>query len=63
MAGILQLYYIGFLIVDIEFLLGHIYKALRETLIHGGLFIYWGASGCQIRVDVSSMYGGGGEGG
>lgn len=29
---------------------------MTETLIHNGIFVYWGKSGCQIRVDVFSLY-------
>lgn len=38
------------------FMSGHFYKTLKETLIHSGIFIYLGDSGCQIRVDGSSLY-------
>lgn len=35
---------------------GNFYKTLKETLIDSGIVIYLGDSGCQIRVDVSSLY-------
>lgn len=43
--SILQLCYIGTLIIDVAFMLGDSYKTLREMLIHNSIFIYWGGQG------------------
>lgn len=55
MESILQLYYIGLLITDIELMLGNSYRRLRETIIHNGIFIYFGEIECQLRADLSSF--------